>query len=86
MGDRLSSRLDADAPPAPNLIFVHTDADDPTDAALAAAVANAALEGIHVEADEQELIRRHQRGELTQDEFLAAAQALAENKTRRSDD
>lgn len=86
MGDRVPSRLHADAPPSPNLIFVHTDADDPTDSALAAAVANAALEGIHVEADEQQLIRRHQRGELTQDEFLTAARTLAENKTRRSDD
>jgi len=65
---------------------VHPDADDPTDAALAAAVANAALEGIHVEADEQELIRRHQRGELSQDEFLTAVWALAENKTGHSDD
>ncbi len=65
---------------------MHPDADNPTEAALAAAVANAALEGIRVEADEQELIRRHQRGELTQDEFLAAARALAETKTKRSDD
>ncbi len=86
MGCRLPGQLDAAAPPSPNLIFVHPDADDPTEAALAAAVANAALEGIHVEADEQELIRRHQRGELSQDEFLAAARALAENKTGHSDD
>lgn len=86
MGDRLPSQPDTAAPPSPSLIFVHTDADDPTDAALAAAVANAALEGIHVEDDEQELIRRHQSDELTQDEFLAAARALAENKTRHSDD
>lgn len=82
MGSRLPGQLDGAAPPSPNLIFVHPDADDPTDAALAAAVANAALEGIHVEDDEQELIRRHQRGELTQDEFLAAARALAENKPK----
>lgn len=67
--------------PSPSLIFVHTDADDPTEAAIAAAVANAALEGIRVEADEQELIRRHQRGELTQEEFLAAARALAAANT-----
>jgi hypothetical protein len=86
VGDRLPGQLDAAAPPSPSLIFVHPDADDPTEAALAAAVANAALEGIHVEADEQELIRRHQRGELSQDEFLAAARALAENKTGHSDD
>jgi hypothetical protein len=65
---------------------VQKDADDTSEAAIAAAVANAALEGIHVEADEQELVRRHQRGELSQDEFLAAARALAENKTWHSDD
>lgn len=59
---------------------MHTDADDSTDAALAAAVANAGLEGIRVEVDEQDLIRRHQRGELSQDEFLAAARTLAEDK------
>ncbi len=80
MGDRLSSQLGTYAPPSPSLIFVPTDADDPTDAALAAAVANAALEGIRVEVDEQDLIRRHQRGELSQDEFLAAARTLAEDK------
>lgn len=57
------------------------DNDDPGEAAITAAVANAALEGIHVEADEQELIRRHQRGKLTREEFLAAARALAEAKT-----
>jgi hypothetical protein len=59
---------------------VQKDADDTGEAAIAAAVANAALEGIRVEPDELELIRRHQRGELTRDEFLAAAQALAEAK------
>jgi hypothetical protein len=59
---------------------VQKDADDTSEAAIAAAVANAALEGIRVEPDELELIRRHQRGELTREEFLAAAQALAEAK------
>jgi hypothetical protein len=60
---------------------VQKDADDTSEAAIAAAVANAALERIRVEPDELELIRRHQRGELTREEFLAAAQALAEAKT-----
>lgn len=58
------------------------DEECESDAALAAAVANAALEGIRVEPDEQELIRRHQRGELTREEFLAAARALAEAKAQ----
>lgn len=80
MGDRLSSQLGPYAPPSPSLIFVHTDADNPAEAALAAAVANAAMEGIRVEVDEQDLIRRHQRGELSQDGFLAAARKLAEDK------
>jgi hypothetical protein len=69
----VSSSCDSDAPgassPPPSL-----------DDVLAAAVANAALEGIRVELDEQDLIRKHQRGELTREEFLAAAQALAEAK------
>ena len=58
------------------------DADDTSEAAIAAAVAvaNAALEGIRVEPDEQDLIRQHQHGELTRGEFLAAARALAEAK------
>jgi hypothetical protein len=53
--------------------------------AIAAAIANAALEGIHVEPDEQELIRRHQRGELTREEFLAAARETAEAKADPDD-
>lgn len=57
------------------------DDERKVDAAIAAATANAALEGIHVEADEQDLIRRHQRGELTRAEFLEAARKLAESKT-----
>lgn len=50
------------------------------DGALAAAVANAALEGIDVEADEQALIRLHQAGGIDHPEFLRRAQALAERK------
>jgi hypothetical protein len=47
------------------------------------AVANAALEGIHIEDDEQNLIRRHQHGELSRDEFLAAARELARRKAEQ---
>jgi hypothetical protein len=55
---------------------------EPTlDDALAAAVANAALEGIEVEADEQALIRLHQSGGIDHAEFLRRARALAERKT-----
>lgn len=61
---------------------MHRNADDTSEAAIAGAVANAALEGIRVEPDEQDLIRRHQRGELTREEFLAAARALAEAKAK----
>ena len=58
--------------------FARTDA---IDAALAAAVTNAALEGIDVEADEQALIRLHQSGGIDHAEFLRRAQALAERKS-----
>jgi hypothetical protein len=55
---------------------------EPTlDDALAAAVANAALEGIEVEADKQALIRLHQSGGIDHAEFLRRARALAERKT-----
>jgi hypothetical protein len=55
---------------------------EPTlDDALAAAVANAALESIEVEADEQALIRLHQSGGIEHAEFLRRARALAERKT-----
>ena len=53
---------------------------DALDAALAAAITNAALEGIDIEADEQALIRLHQSGGIDQAEFLRRAQALAERK------
>ena len=46
-----------------------------------AAVANAALEGIVVEPDEQALIRQRQRGEITHEQFLARARMLAIDKT-----
>ncbi len=49
-------------------------------AALDAAIANAALEGIHLDRDEQDLIRAHQQGAFDRAEFLRRAQALAEAK------
>lgn len=56
-------------------------ADEGADAAVDAAVANAALEGVVVEPDEQALIRQRQRGEITHEQFLARARALAIDKT-----
>lgn len=56
------------------------------DDALAAAVANAALEGITVEADEQALIRLHQSGGIDRAEFLRRARALALRKAGEGDD
>lgn len=58
----------------------HTPAspsDEVIDRALAAAVANAAFDGIVIEPDEQALIRRHQRGEITHAQFLRQAEQLA---------
>jgi hypothetical protein len=48
--------------------------------ALDAAIANAALEDVHLAPDEQELIRAHQRGEITRIEFLRHVQELAQRK------
>lgn len=56
---------------------------DNVDDALAAAVTNAALEGIHVTEDEQDLIRLHQSGAIDKDEFLRRATALAEQQATR---
>jgi hypothetical protein len=56
---------------------------DNVDDALAAAVTNAALEGIHVTEDEQDLIRLHQSGAIDKAEFLRRAAALAEQKAAR---
>ena len=53
---------------------------DPIEVALDAAIANAALEDIHLAPDEQELIRAHQRGEIDRAEFLRRAQELAQRK------
>jgi hypothetical protein len=59
---------------------------DEVDAAVHAAVANAALEGIYVEPDEQVLILLHQRGEIDRAEFLRRAKALAERKAGPADE
>ena len=53
---------------------------DNVEDALAAAVTNAALEGIHVAEDEQALIRLHQSGAIDKAEFLRRAAALAQRK------
>lgn len=45
------------------------------------AAANAALEGIALEDDERALVERRRRRELTQEEFLAEAVALARRKS-----
>ena len=58
---------------------------DAIDAALAAAVTNAALEGVDVEADEQALIRLHQSGGIDHALFSRRAQALAERKAGEFD-
>jgi hypothetical protein len=45
------------------------------------AAANAALEGITLAEDERALVERRRRRELTQEEFLAEALALAVRKS-----
>jgi len=52
------------------------------DRAIAAAVANAAFDGIVIEPDEQALIRRSQRGEISHQEFLRLAEELAVTKAK----
>lgn len=61
-----------------------TDRESDIETALAAAVANAALEGIVIEPDEQDLIRMRQSGELSQAQFLDAALQLAQRKSGTS--
>jgi hypothetical protein len=72
----VSSTDDSDAPGA-------SSSRPSLDDALADAVANAALEGIALEADEQALIRLHQSGGTDRDEFLRRARAIAQRKARR---
>jgi hypothetical protein len=57
-----------------------TDKDD-KEVELAAAVQNAALEGIVIPEDEQDLIRQHQSGQLSKAEFLRRAAELASRKS-----
>lgn len=56
--------------------------DEEIDRAITAAVANAAFDGIVVEPDEQALIRRSQRGEISHEEFLRLAEELAVSKAQ----
>ena len=51
-----------------------------------AAIANAALEGIEIPEDERALIEAHQRGELSREDFLAAARHIAQRKALTDDD
>lgn len=44
------------------------------------AEANARLEGVELDDDERALIARRRRGEISQEEFLAAARDLAVRK------
>lgn len=79
--ERVSTSDDGSTPPA---------SDDPArtetlDNALAAAVTNAALEGIDIEADEQALIRLHQSGGIDHAEFLRRATTLAQRKSGAGD-
>lgn len=53
--------------------------------AIDAAIANAALEGIHIPADERALIEAHQRGELSDSDFLERARDLALRKAGGAD-
>ncbi len=59
--------------------MVSTGSDDARRAAEQAE-ANARLEGTELDDDERELIARRRRGEITQEEFLAAARDLAVRK------
>lgn len=77
----------ADAPPMTPAAFILTGMATPDDpvtsndetvnAAVDAALANAALENIYLDPDEQALIRARQRGENNHAEYLRQAQALA---------
>jgi hypothetical protein len=62
------------------------DERDALEAAMAAAVANAAAGGVDIGADEQALIRLHQTGGIDDEEFLRRARALAERKAAQLGD
>jgi hypothetical protein len=53
---------------------------DAVSRAIAAAIANAALEGIQIPDDERALIEAHQRGELSNSDFLERARDIAQRK------
>ena len=53
--------------------------------AVGAALANAALEGIHIPADERALIEAHQRGDISDSDFLDRARDLAQRKAGGAD-
>lgn len=61
-------------------------ANDEVSRAVDAAIANAALEGIEIPEDERALIEAHQRGELSREDFLAAARHIAQRKALTDDD
>ena len=61
-------------------------ANDGVSRAVDAAIANAALEGIEIPDDERALIEAHQRGEVSHEEFLAAARRIAQRKAGTADD
>jgi len=56
--------------------------DQELDRAIAAAVANAAFDGIVIEPDEQALGRRRLRGEISHKEFLRQLRELALTKAK----
>ena len=58
---------------------------DAVSRAIDAALANAALEGIHIPADERALIEAHQRGDLSDSDFLERARDLAQRKAGGTD-
>jgi Arc/MetJ-type ribon-helix-helix transcriptional regulator len=61
------------------------NASDAVSRAVDAALANAALEGIDIPDDERALIEAHQRGELSDSDFLARARAIAQRKAGDND-
>lgn len=79
--------LGAPSPPSGTIISETSEpAPDVVSRAIDAAIANAALENIHVAADERVLIDAHQCGELSDAQFLAHARTLAERKAATGDD
>jgi hypothetical protein len=58
---------------------------DAVSRAIDSALANAALEGIHIPADERALIEAHQRGELSDSDFLERARDIAQRKAGGTD-